>query len=105
MFSSRKRRLNVFRLIQDREGDDDGVNVSAQQEVMVGLAAAGVVGVEVDIGVECLCGFERARVDGFEGEAAAGFHRRLMRGQRLDKIGIGGGNKRDARPARRCRCR
>jgi len=60
----------------DREGDDDGVDVRAGEEVVVVLVVKGVVGVEVDgwgeVGGDGLGGLERAGVDGFEGEVRAG---------------------------------
>jgi hypothetical protein len=44
------------------------VDVGAEQEVVVGFARAGVIGVEVYVCVESGGGFERAGVDCFEGE-------------------------------------
>jgi len=71
MFACCERSFDIFRLREDGKGEDDGVDVGAQEEIVVGFARTGVGGVKVDIGAgregEGLCGLESARVDGLEG--------------------------------------
>lgn len=75
MLAGLERGLDVFGLIEDGQGDDDGVDVVAQEEVVVDAAGTCVFGVEVYVAgvfTQCLRGFEGARVEGFEGEVGAG---------------------------------
>lgn len=72
MLASSKRSLDEFGLLHDGQGDDDSLDIIPEQEIVVGLAGARIVRVQVDIGqflTESLSRFERSRVDGFEGEA------------------------------------
>lgn len=48
MLASSQSGLNVLGLLGDGEGDDDRIDVGAQEEIMVGLAHAGVVRVEIN---------------------------------------------------------
>jgi hypothetical protein len=48
------------------------VDVGAEEEIMVGLARAGVIGVEIYVCVEGRGGFEGAGVNCFESEVCRG---------------------------------
>jgi hypothetical protein len=68
----------IFRLTHDRERENNGVDVIAKEEVVVGLSRTRIIGVEIDICFEGFGRFEGARVDGFEGEEGAGVYRGQM---------------------------
>lgn len=69
-------RLDVLRLRRDGKSDDDGGDVGAQEQVVVGARGAEVVGVDVDVaagfGGEDERGGGGARVDRLEAQEGAG---------------------------------
>jgi len=80
------------------------VDVGAQEEIVVGFARAGVIGVEVYVCVEGGGGFERAGVDCFKGEVCGGLDCGLVVGL-VVAIRMEIGDEPDALLGRRCRCR
>ena len=65
--------LDEFGLCEDGESDDDGLDVFAEEEIVVGFPSTGIVRVEFYVGggFDGLGGFEGARVDCFEGEVGS----------------------------------
>jgi hypothetical protein len=62
MLAGLQRCSDVFGLILDRKGYDNGVNVRSEKQVMVCLPRAGIVRVEIDMAsrfTQCLGRFER----------------------------------------------
>jgi hypothetical protein len=68
MLAGGERSFDVFGLLGDGQGNDYGVDIGAQEQVVVRLPHAGIVRVEVDGDAQSLCRGEGARVDGFKGE-------------------------------------
>jgi hypothetical protein len=44
--------FDIFRLREDRQRDYDGLDIATEEEVMVGIASARVVGVERNIDIQ-----------------------------------------------------
>lgn len=76
MFPGIERGLDVRRLCRDGKSDDDGGDVGALEQVVVGMRGAEMVGVDVDgaadFGGEGEGGGGGARVDRFEAQEGAG---------------------------------
>jgi len=78
MLPCRQCSFDIFGLTEDGKGDYDAVNIVSEQQIMVGLARAGVIGIEVDFELQSLCGLERARIYSFESEVRGSLHRGQM---------------------------
>jgi hypothetical protein len=68
MLAGGERSFDVCGLFGYGQGDDHGVDIGAQEQIVVRLPLAGVVRVEVDSDAQSFCRGEGARVDGFKGE-------------------------------------
>jgi hypothetical protein len=68
VLAGREGGFDVFGLREDGQRDYNGLDVAAEEEIVVGIARARVVGVEGNVDVQRFCGCERAGVYRLETE-------------------------------------
>ena len=68
MLASSERGFDILGLFGNGQSNDHAVDVVAKEEVMIRLANAGVVRVQVDIDAQGFRRRERARIHSFEGD-------------------------------------